>query len=51
MRIKDRHDHTLQEIFCLIFYQLLSTTSIVNEDRRKMRILIFNLWFKGLTRN
>ena len=34
---------------CLIFYQLLPTTSIVNEYGQQMRILILILGFKELT--
>ena len=35
----------------MIFYQLLPTTSTVNEYGRQMRILILTLGFKGLRRN
>ena len=43
MRIKDMIIHP--RCICLIFYQLLLTTSIVNEQGRQMRIWISTLGF------
>ena len=41
------HDHTRQ--ICLIFYQLLPTTSVGNELGQSMRIQILILGLKVLT--
>ena len=41
-----RHDHTRR--ICLIFYQLLPTTSAANEYGQQMRIQILILGLKGL---
>ena len=43
-----RHDHTRR--ICLIFYQLLPTTSAGNEYGQQMRIQILILGLKGLNR-
>ena len=46
MRITDM---ITQDEFCLIFYQLLPTTSVGNEYGQQMRFQVLILGFKGLT--